>query len=157
MDQVEQGTANRVVRGLLSGQHVVHVGQDLVEQTDQLIGRLRHLLDLHHRGHRLRLSPSSRLNGLGAQLQTDHLRLVRRHVDIDWGEHATLLAIRDTQTDANERLQTHSAALQRRVHGDVHGVVALTGVVLVNDGAVVRHLIAGGPPAWKDLEKETSR
>lgn len=33
VDQVEQGTAHRVVRGLLAGQHVVHVRQDLIEQT----------------------------------------------------------------------------------------------------------------------------
>lgn len=147
VDQIQQRSTHRVVRKLFARQHIVHVRQDLVQQTDELVGSLCHLLDLDHGGDGLRFPATGRLNGLGAQLQAHHLRLVRGHVHIDRGEHAALLAIRHSQADADKCLQAHPASLQRRVHGDVHGVVALARIILVNDRAVVRHLVTRGPPS----------
>ena len=80
-----------------------------------------------------------------------HLRLVAGEADVDGREHAALLAARHAQRHAHVGAQPHARALQRRVQRHVHGLAALARVVLVDHRRVVGHLVARGPPAWKQF------
>lgn len=72
---------------------------------------------------------------------------------IDRCEHASGFAAWHSQIDANVCLQSHACTLQRRVDSQVDRIVAFTGVVFVNDGAMVCDLVPSGPPTYPKATK----
>lgn len=73
VDELEQRPADGVVRLLFAAEYVLHVSDDLVEQRQELGGRLAHLDDVEHGRHGFRTIRIGDGDRLLAQLQTDDL------------------------------------------------------------------------------------
>lgn len=81
-------------------------------------------------------------------MEREHLRVIADDFNVNRREHAALLSIRNAQLDADVRLQSHASPLEAGVEGQVDGVVAFAGVIVVDDGTVVGNFMAGRPPPY---------
>lgn len=77
-----------------------------------------------------------------------YLWFVASDISVDWCKHTTNFTAGYTQFDANIGLQTHASALQRCVYCQMNWIITFTGIIFMDNGTMVGHLISSCPPTW---------
>ena len=143
MDEIQNGASYSIVGLCLFGEYVLDVLKHLIKQLQQLSAGFGYLSQVHQRFNLLGSCSHSFLS----QLQCNDFWLVADCLNFDWSEHTSRLSLWNAKWNTNISLHAHSSSLKGSVEGQMNWVAALTGIILVNDGAVIGDFITSCPPA----------
>lgn len=77
----------------------------------------------------------------------NYLWFVTGDLGIDRCEHGSRFAAGYSEINANIGFQSHASALQRCVHSQMDWIVAFSGIILMDNRAVVGDFMSSCPPA----------